>query len=1053
MNKIKQINISDFRIYQEKQEFKFQNVRGIANLVALYAPNGYGKTSFFDAVEWGYSDKIGRIGSRTDNEVQELDHNENLKDKIILTNRLSYKKNPNARGRIEFVTEKGNLKKEVTLYTRKNTNGTKNDYKEGKVSGNLNLPNGAKLVEFNVLSQDQIDRFLRYLSPEEKFNELKDFWTEGEETLNKYKNIEDTLKSIDRKVRDLKVDKSKLKDELKQIVFDPQKLDEINKVLEELEKEKLLEYKFSPLKEPLSKESFEILSRELNLAEKGLEKRVKNEENSRHQLEQLILKFPLYKGNLDVLKSVTVDIGQMSEKQNFFDNLKAANKQKDEIDKQLQEINEKLFDYRKLANKRISFLEIEKEINDLKKTREKNNRTKQRIELDIAITDKWISSFTRHKSNLLGKATKYQTEEERFKLLFERYVSNLEINKKDKQQLPLLDNNIKEIKKEIESDNELIRKYQNYIVDKNWVKENFETTDWQEKVDEYKLIFEEFKIKKEDLKEKKEKLEKSGSLEENLNRIKLWGKEYVEKVKHKNCPLCHSPFENFEALIREIDENKEDLLKISDQTKKIGKLEETIGGIENKINDLNQFFITKLNDAINKIKEKIASQIKLKEKAEKESDLIHRRAAYFKLEYKTFIESIKDLLKEGEEYCEENIPRLIERLTEKKNAIDSQVKRIQSILDWKYEFSEARKNSNIKLIGEKSKTEKDIFDRKNNETYKLVKELLAKYEISKDRLDDEKYISSFITGDEKVVGVICKTKEGTIRQIDEINNKIKSSKCKIEQLKLEGVLAEKERLKLDLEKTNNVYEDDYKKLFVKPTYSVQELESALLVCNKNIQSFDNYEKIILPVITDLEFIEKGLRKQKIEKLLQDIEDKNVQLDNLKGRILSLRDSCMVYIQKGISNYFNKDVINQIYQRIEPHPELKEIDFKAKMGKNGKPKLIITTRNEEEEINPNLFLSAGQVNVLSLSIFLAKAFDYGQDTISTIFMDDPIQNLSDVNILSFIDILRTLTNEHDKQIVISTHDEKFFRLLQNKLPEEYCNSKYIEFESEGKIKLN
>lgn len=67
------------------------------------------------------------------------------------------------------------------------------------------------------------------------------------------------------------------------------------------------------------------------------------------------------------------------------------------------------------------------------------------------------------------------------------------------------------------------------------------------------------------------------------------------------------------------------------------------------------------------------------------------------------------------------------------------------------------------------------------------------------------------------------------------------------------------------------------------------------------------------------------------------------------------------------------------------------------------------------------------------------------------MDDPIQNLSDVNILSFIDVLRSLINEHDKQIVISTHDEKFFRLLQNKLPEKYCNSKYIEFESEGKLK--
>lgn len=46
MNKIKQINISDFRVYQGTQRFNFQKTHSTANLVALYAPNGYGKTSF-----------------------------------------------------------------------------------------------------------------------------------------------------------------------------------------------------------------------------------------------------------------------------------------------------------------------------------------------------------------------------------------------------------------------------------------------------------------------------------------------------------------------------------------------------------------------------------------------------------------------------------------------------------------------------------------------------------------------------------------------------------------------------------------------------------------------------------------------------------------------------------------------------------------------------------------------------------------------------------------------------------------------------------------------
>jgi exonuclease SbcC len=67
------------------------------------------------------------------------------------------------------------------------------------------------------------------------------------------------------------------------------------------------------------------------------------------------------------------------------------------------------------------------------------------------------------------------------------------------------------------------------------------------------------------------------------------------------------------------------------------------------------------------------------------------------------------------------------------------------------------------------------------------------------------------------------------------------------------------------------------------------------------------------------------------------------------------------------------------------------------------------------------------------------------------MDDPVQNLSDINVLSFIDLLRLLIKEEDKQIVISTHDEKFFNLVRNKLSDQYFPSKFIELESYGKIK--
>ena len=71
-------------------------------------------------------------------------------------------------------------------------------------------------------------------------------------------------------------------------------------------------------------------------------------------------------------------------------------------------------------------------------------------------------------------------------------------------------------------------------------------------------------------------------------------------------------------------------------------------------------------------------------------------------------------------------------------------------------------------------------------------------------------------------------------------------------------------------------------------------------------------------------------------------------------------------------------------------------------------------------------------------------------LNTIFMDDPVHHMDSINVLSFIDILRTLTSDFDRQIVITTHNENLFKLMEQKLDPDYCNSKFIQLDSHGKV---
>ncbi|KQA26051.1 hypothetical protein AAY53_12180 [Vibrio metoecus] len=105
------------------------------------------------------------------------------------------------------------------------------------------------------------------------------------------------------------------------------------------------------------------------------------------------------------------------------------------------------------------------------------------------------------------------------------------------------------------------------------------------------------------------------------------------------------------------------------------------------------------------------------------------------------------------------------------------------------------------------------------------------------------------------------------------------------------------------------------------------------------------------------------------------------------------------------------------------------------------------------ISPMLYFSAAQLNILSLSVFLANALhatDKSGAPLDVIMIDDPIQSMDSINVLATIDLLRNVSERFNKQIIISTHDENFFGLLKRKIPTDVFNSKFLQLESFGVV---
>ena len=195
-------------------------------------------------------------------------------------------------------------------------------------------------------------------------------------------------------------------------------------------------------------------------------------------------------------------------------------------------------------------------------------------------------------------------------------------------------------------------------------------------------------------------------------------------------------------------------------------------------------------------------------------------------------------------------------------------------------------------------------------------------------------------------------------------------------------------------------------------------------------------------------------KHMTQRLLHDIEQKLEK----RLRVNYLLDTEMNTITEKleflINDFFFEDLINSIYKKIDPHPTFKKVEFKVTFGAD-KPCLnILVSDSEGKMISPILYFSAAQTNILSLSVFLANALHAKDDKdipIDAILIDDPIQSMDSINILSMIDLLRSICLQFDKQLIISTHDENFFGLLQRKIPADIFGSKFLQLEKFGVVK--
>lgn len=79
------------------------------------------------------------------------------------------------------------------------------------------------------------------------------------------------------------------------------------------------------------------------------------------------------------------------------------------------------------------------------------------------------------------------------------------------------------------------------------------------------------------------------------------------------------------------------------------------------------------------------------------------------------------------------------------------------------------------------------------------------------------------------------------------------------------------------------------------------------------------------------------------------------------------------------------------------------------------------RSESLDLNPNFFFSEGQLSALSVSAVLAASTTFRWSRWPALLLDDPLQHNDVIHASAFIDLLRRMVDELRYQVILSSHD--------------------------------
>ena len=1001
---VQKIKLKNFRGYEGNIEIDLSDKNNTpASFTVVYAPNGVGKTSLFDGVEYALKGEVTYL-----KDIQKIS-----KFKGPVYHNKKYFKEEAYTGLI--LSDGSEICRKVSSVKENGTDLNIRAADKNKGSDFVGLKEENTKWDCIILPHAKIDSFISAKKPDERYEE---WFQSAPELANERNNFEKISKEVTKKKKDI---------------------EEANKEIGELQKkQKKLES---------TNESFKTVQKLIRNFNEGSDIKIHSNLLTKYDYNELLNDIQKIKREYENM------LKQLSEKVLLLEKIeKEGLKECRELFQNCEIISYQIQQLKKNIERRVKFLEVEK----------KYIRREEVYKETLEKIKPYKSVIEEGKDGLIGKAQKYKEKDDRIKWLKKNFSDTQKILKKLYEEVSLIEkkvqeiNNLFDIKEEVFTRIDrlnrlnLVREKVEKDLEKN--KKIIDSRD--EKILRYKDKIEELQLKtvpkqiedwdsvvvielgsflEKDLLENINDLNRqyqnidrkilfenqnNTKVEKILLTIKENGKKYQESHRENcECPLCHSKFESWDSLYDKIVSDAYDFRNNKKYLQNLFKIREDI----NKEYDN---FRIMLEDMLIKETNKNISSL---QKVVKEKYLIQKDVS--KSEEK--LENIYEKIDNEQDWLElNNILSIYEKrqMVEYYSSIEKQISNLQ--LQLKEKGEDIKKYENI-----------------SREMNKKIENYLQEKEKTKDNPEEYPLISFLLDINMEFDAnykTLLQEKEKNLKNMEVLKEEMEQYLYikNLDGKQLEEELHQKEELYKKEEKFikdftpyKNYTDVDLEK--IKSKYSLEEDKiKRLLEILQQIYEENNVKLYF----TEYKQVKNAISKKdkKVKQLTLEREEKKKELDKVRG---DLEDK--------LSTYFSKSIMNDIYRKIDPHDIMKRLEYHLSFNDLQKGELFITlskdNSNEEEvsDYRPEIYFSTAQLNTVAFSSFFSRALEKGKDLpLQTIFIDDPIGHFDDMNVLGFADLIRSLIENSNCQIVMSTHDEKVLRILQRKLSDEYYSSCFL-----------